>query len=278
MHDEIGQNLILTFPKNAKGRDFVVGDLHGTYSLLERFMEHVSFDTEKDRMFSVGDLVDRGPHSVDCFNLVFEPWFFAVRGNHEQMFYDAYFGGPTGKYWANNGGMWEGHTNKMAYEVNHMPFMITVKKQDDTFFHVIHAEFSNNVVLTDELLKDPNVFLEACFGGSNAFERHDTIMWGRFIFQYLYGKELTPHNIEKFKRKAMLTKYGACFSDELSPIYSGHTILQNPVRFMKQTNIDTGACFGGESWSGLTVTEPLTDKFWKVTRNGIESENLLIVV
>jgi serine/threonine protein phosphatase 1 len=41
------------------GRDFVLGDLHGTTDLLRLLMEHVAFDPKKDRLFSVGDLIDR---------------------------------------------------------------------------------------------------------------------------------------------------------------------------------------------------------------------------
>ena len=51
------------FPKNHEGRDFVVGDLHGMFQTLEALMETVKFDTTIDRLFSVGDLVDRGPES-----------------------------------------------------------------------------------------------------------------------------------------------------------------------------------------------------------------------
>ena len=52
--------LVKHFPLNDLGRDFIIGDLHGHWSVLERLLEEVSFDKAKDRLFSVGDLVDRG--------------------------------------------------------------------------------------------------------------------------------------------------------------------------------------------------------------------------
>lgn len=36
-------------------------------------------------MFSVGDLIDRGGKSRDCLSLLYEKWFHAVKGNHEDI-------------------------------------------------------------------------------------------------------------------------------------------------------------------------------------------------
>lgn len=74
-----------TLAANAAGRDFVVGDLHGHRDLLEQELQRIGFDTTRDRLFSVGDLVDRGPDSLATLVLLDEPWFHAVLGNHELM-------------------------------------------------------------------------------------------------------------------------------------------------------------------------------------------------
>ena len=79
---------ILTLEQNTKGRDFVVGDLHGSFALLERALAVAQFDPERDRLISVGDLIDRGEQSPRCLEFLRQPWFFAVRGNHEQSFLD----------------------------------------------------------------------------------------------------------------------------------------------------------------------------------------------
>ncbi len=79
---------VLTLPQNTKGRDFVVGDIHGAYPLLEKALKQARFDPEKDRLISVGDLVDRGPQSPLCLAFLKQSWFFAVRGNHEDLFLD----------------------------------------------------------------------------------------------------------------------------------------------------------------------------------------------
>src|SRR3546814_14755908 len=73
---------------NKVGSDFIVGDLHGCLDLLQVELDRVGFDRAKDRLFSVGDLIDRGPDSMGCLRLLREPWFFAARGNHEDMLLD----------------------------------------------------------------------------------------------------------------------------------------------------------------------------------------------
>ena len=58
-----GDGAARAFARNERGRDFVVGDIHGMFSALENFLEELSFDPGRDRLFSVGDLIDRGPES-----------------------------------------------------------------------------------------------------------------------------------------------------------------------------------------------------------------------
>ncbi|WP_156411270.1 hypothetical protein [Alishewanella sp. WH16-1] len=48
------------FAKNTKGRDFFVGDVHGRNDLLSKCLTCVNFNKSTDRIFSVGDLSDRG--------------------------------------------------------------------------------------------------------------------------------------------------------------------------------------------------------------------------
>jgi len=97
------------FDANPQGRDFVLGDLHGCYAVLQTALAKVGFDKTRDRLFSVGDLVDRGPDSLACLELLNEPWFFAVQGNHENMMMGGIKAGkntPPWQGWMDNGGSW----------------------------------------------------------------------------------------------------------------------------------------------------------------------------
>ena len=71
---------------NDAGRDFVVGDVHGEFKTLTYLLSMVEFDAGNDRLFAVGDLIDRGPRSTDALKWM-ESGRIAVcvRGNHEQM-------------------------------------------------------------------------------------------------------------------------------------------------------------------------------------------------
>ncbi|WP_375054999.1 metallophosphoesterase [Zobellella sp. DQSA1] len=123
-----------TFTRNVRGRDFAIGDLHGCHEQLASRLTEADFDTGCDRLFSVGDLIDRGPDSLRCLQLVFEPWFFAIRGNHEQMMLDAFnHASPHAlPLWYMNGGRWllEHDQDKVAAcaraALIHMPYAIEV--------------------------------------------------------------------------------------------------------------------------------------------------------
>ena len=79
---------------NTHGRDFAVGDIHGAFSALQRALEAIGFDARKDRLFSVGDLVDRGPESNQVLVWLEKPWFHAISGNHDFMAWRSALGDP----------------------------------------------------------------------------------------------------------------------------------------------------------------------------------------
>src|SRR3546814_10796357 len=100
-------------PANTVGRDVIVGDMHGCLDLFQAQLDRIGFDPTKDRIFSVGDLADRGPDSMGCLRLLREPWFYAVHGNHEDMLLDyaypcvmPYAYNEAGDQLFRNGGRW----------------------------------------------------------------------------------------------------------------------------------------------------------------------------
>ena len=73
---------------NRDGRDFVVGDVHGCSRTLNRALCELAFDPSRDRLFGVGDLVNRGPHSEDALHWLEERFDAVVLGNHERPIRD----------------------------------------------------------------------------------------------------------------------------------------------------------------------------------------------
>ncbi len=95
-------------PPNTRGKDFVVGDVHGQLDNLRAHLRECQFDESTDRLFSVGDLIDRGPQSPDCIDLLNKRWFHACLGNHEWLFIQAYLQGDSDSAAVSlkNGGLW----------------------------------------------------------------------------------------------------------------------------------------------------------------------------
>nr|WP_286088058.1 metallophosphoesterase [Escherichia coli] len=85
---------------------WVVGDLHGCYTLLMNELHRVDFDPTQDLLISVGDLIDRGAENVECLELLQMPWFRAVVGNHELLMLDALSPDGNVNNWLMNGGQW----------------------------------------------------------------------------------------------------------------------------------------------------------------------------
>ncbi|TCB94701.1 protein-serine/threonine phosphatase [Enterobacter wuhouensis] len=84
---------------------WVVSDIHGCFQWLMDELRRRHFSPYEDLLISVGDLIDRGPDSVKCLELMNEAWFCAVRGNHEQMALDSLQGNDVA-LWTMNGGIW----------------------------------------------------------------------------------------------------------------------------------------------------------------------------
>lgn len=143
--------LVHEYEKNTEGQDFFVGDIHGMYNLLMSQLALVGFDRRVDRLFSVGDIVDRGEDSLKCLGLLHEDWFYCVKGNHEQLMTDTLVAGGVSdqergisyRIWASNGGDWvDGLSPEMKKAlmkdvplVNELPNAIKVGD-----IGVIHAE------------------------------------------------------------------------------------------------------------------------------------------
>lgn len=285
-----------TFEPNIEGRDFVIGDLHGAFPCFENLLKGLDFDPSKDRMFSVGDLVDRGPDSHKCLSLIREPWFHSVLSNHEQMMLHAFTGGPFAGAWFRNGGQWgleaflldERLANKEivvmdedTYDiidlqtlVDELPYMITVKMVDGRKYHILHAElpgyFGGNRLssgdITDEMLEDPEIVRALA---TEPIDRmgEEAFLWERNLFYFFCRQQLHEDKV----RRTVEYHFGKQnpFSDKLSHIISGHTIVQQPLTVLGQTNIDTcayAACRDDRrAWEALTCIELGTWKFYQAT-------------
>ncbi|MEX7609190.1 metallophosphoesterase, partial [Enterobacter asburiae] len=136
---------------------FVVGDLHGCYTLLMNELEKVSFDPARDLLISVGDLVDRGAENVECLDLITMPWFRAVRGNHEQMMVDGLSEHGNVNHWLVNGGGWffnldydkEVLAKALVHKAAELPLIIELVPSDQKIV-ICHADYPHNEYAFDK--------------------------------------------------------------------------------------------------------------------------------
>jgi serine/threonine protein phosphatase 1 len=218
-------------PSNTNGRDFVVGDLHGCVDALRYLLQQIAFDPERDRLFSVGDLIDRGSQSEEALALLDKPWFHAVLGNHEEALCAVVEGTMRRDWWYGIGGAWadvlsEERLSSHARRLRELP-LVRVVGSGATRFNILHAEFFGS---DDEL--DAAVFSD------------------HVRQQMLWGRELALGNGDPARQAG------------LSITYCGHTPMREMGRIGAQVFVDTGAfAVTGK----LTITEALTPRTWSVS-------------
>jgi len=303
------KNPLKVLEPNLLGSDYVIGDLHGSFSAFKNLIQNLNFNSESDRIISVGDLVDRGPDSLSCLSLIREPWFHSVFANHEQLMVAKFKGELRGQYWYPNGGHWgmEAYNDYKAVYIDHdsnripsdhsmevidllplveeLPYLITVNTKSGKKFHVLHAELPSGTLVTDEVLTDPEkVYRLATIQRGDG----DAFLWSRNIYHDFYSRNLSNKemNIQRVSGPSL-----SMFNKNLSHIISGHTIVQKPLTIIAQTNIDTGAygsywkpvepyATGGQSpqpWAGLTCVELESWKFYKATESNFSEVEPVVI-
>lgn len=161
---------LLKLPKNLTGRDFVVGDIHFKTRELHRGLQALAFDRSVDRLIAVGDLIDRGPGMLDGLKLLGEPWFYTVKGNHEQMLIDAYRANPHLPYSAHGARWWmsidEESKPMIIAKLESLPLIIEVETAHGPI-GVVHADVPAGLSWADFT------------GGIDNPQFQDIALWGR---------------------------------------------------------------------------------------------------
>lgn len=264
----------VSVPVNRRGRDFCIGDLHGCREMLSRLMQAVDFNPARDRLFSVGDLVHRGPESVRCLKLAEMDWFHAVMGNHEAMQLGAYHGAihSSGRsvssmceYDGPNDPLIPGKADQAHMEaiLERLPLAIEVPLRNGGSVGIVHAGLPAEWTWEDVRAlteKEPNLYEKIHSGVQHA------ILWDR---QPLIAATAAVFHTDEVELRALyptMKRYD--FSRVCEPVagldllISGHTSLRKWLLGVgNRQYIDRGA---GKADGILAMVEVGTEHYWEV--------------
>ena len=72
--------------KNLSKKIFIIGDVHGCFKEFLALLNKADYRSETHRLILVGDIINRGPFSLEMLKWVKTNGVEMVRGNHEQAF------------------------------------------------------------------------------------------------------------------------------------------------------------------------------------------------
>lgn len=200
---------------------FVVGDIHGAYSLLMAKMKEIKFNFNSDLLIAVGDLIDRGSENEKCIGLLNEHWFTSIKGNHEDFCYKGMMDDHIKFYhrMRNNGGEWfynlpEDLMEHIGRRLNQLPILLEVKYKGKKFGFV-HAdvpvedwELLKEMVINDDIQIDSErSVIDAC-------------LWSRRVVEM---DSVTIAQVDN--------------------VFLGHTVLPEIKQVGNCTFLDTGGVF-----------------------------------
>jgi serine/threonine protein phosphatase 1 len=213
MRETIEVPRVKRFAANVAGRDFAVGDIHGYFTRLQAALDAAGFNPLLDRLFSVGDLIDRGPECRDVLDWLAKPWFHPVRGNHDD--YVVHFDTCDVDSWIYNGGSWFAGlslVDQQAFSAQfaELPIAIDIETAQG-LIGIVHADcpLPSWEELRNELQKPES--------DERLTQVQNRCMWSR-------------RRIDQFETRGV---------DGLRALVVGHTPLHKPVRLGNVIHIDT---------------------------------------
>lgn len=232
-----GFKMRMELPINSIGKDYIVGDIHGEYSLFMKALRKLNFRKDTDRIICTGDLIDRGPESSSVIELLHEDYFFSTLGNHEQMLIK--YGLSKTKreyYWYPNGGEWWNAVNNSDQKYyldlinSKMPLIFTL--QCNNFqIGIVHADFPSN------------------------------LSWN-FTINSLSGRNITSKDF--IWTRTRIEKNNSAFIKGINYVFIGHTPLENVTHLGNCIFIDTGCGHNASNHirnPRLTICEIYDDNF-----------------
>lgn len=209
-------------------RHLIIGDLHGRYDELMRLLDKANYDPAKDIIYSVGDIIDRGPCSWEIIEFFEGERRYAIKGNHELMCLDR----EWADVWLANGG--EQFLESIAfcgvgYEqakdvIRKWPWVIDVGAPDEEFsFRIVHAEMPPE--WSDEFFK--RVLDESLNHNDTTFAH---LVWSRRLI------DTAKRNVANMRPAHIGINF---HPDRRRQVFAGHTPHKNILKVGDHWFLDT---------------------------------------
>ena len=175
--------------------DYCISDIHGYYNLFCRLLDKIKFGGG-DKLYVLGDMIDKGPDSVRLAKLLFSmPNVFCIAGNHEYDFlkyYRALMRQTEDYDWVleelrvyfSDGTLLDWET---VDQFDLLPFYVETDK-----FIGVHAgvPFRGGMLLPPEDVRPEQLVYDRFFKEPNVLPRGEKcILYGHTPVRYLTGKD-----------------------------------------------------------------------------------------
>jgi len=236
------------YPRNDLGRDFVVGDLHGCFAQLRTELEARHFDPQRDRLFAVGDLVDRGPQSDSVLEAVEQYGIKSVKGNHEDSIVRWHAGEEQALALLGNGADWlldraedRQWVGAIAAYMASLPYLIEIETEHG-LVGIVHAD--SPVSDWNRLVAD--IERERADGKTRRKAIWSRTRWKTYQPHPAPSRNTLRSLLDKARHSVRGETHVPGRIDNVTAVIVGHTPVSVVTAKDNVINVDTGAVYGGK--------------------------------
>jgi len=241
-------------------RHIIIGDVHGCINELKSLIEKLQLEAE-DKLYFIGDLIDKGPDSVGVVKLVRElskryP-LILILGNHEEKFL---------RYVHHK----EHNPKAIATMVGTEKFEGYLKSLDQIDIEFLASSYINYNITSEQInLLHGGIVLHNSIDLSINHKYSHELLKSTKGFELLLKTRFLDSNgnfIGLGKETGTSVFWADMYDGRYGKVIFGHEakVVEFPIEYKYATNIDTGCVFGG--WLNALVILPNKSKTYVCTK------------
>ncbi len=210
-------------------RILAISDIHGCLNTFKATLQQINF-TKKDRLFLIGDFIDRGPNSKGVIDHIWSLQkqgysLSCIKGNHEQMLLNGLTDWERARNWSYHGGS----QTLDSFEVQDLQAVPQkyIRWMEDLPHYI---EFQSYIFVHAGL----------DFDIPNPYEAQHSMLWIRDWYKQVnfswLGKRIIVHGHTPFKKSSIEEMFGK-------------------MDYLQVLDIDAGCCFDYEGLGHLCCVD-----------------------